>query len=365
MISIGPQRYVSAHGALQNLGDRLEPFGERALVVGNKTALERYEATIRSSLKEAMIGSSIEVSLGESCLPEIERIAEEGRKQESDMVVGLGAGKTLDVVKYAAQMLSQHCVTVPTVASSTASYTNQVYLYSEDGEFLKRESLDTCPDLMLMDYAICGLADPRHLIAGMGTALAQTFPRKLTRSELEVSQPRNIAFDLSRSLRDGLFERGADALEAVERGEVTRDLEAVLDMNVLHAGLIAMLGGRHFRAELAQFLALHLQKYTAGEVLFGEVAAFGLLVQELLRSGDESSLEPLADFYLEIGLPVTYDDLGLPSNQRDTILTDAVEKSLDLYYDVQQDDRSRRSVEEVVELLNRVDRKGMLHRQSG
>lgn len=364
MISPGPHRYVSSEGALQSLGEHLENYGERALIVGNKTALERYESTIRSSLKDVMIGSSFEVCLGECCLPEIERVAEEAREENSDMIVGVGTGRTMDVVKYASSMVSQACVTVPTVAGSAASYTDQVYLYTEDGEFLKREGLETCPELLLLDYAICGHADESHLVAGMGSSLAQTFPRKLTREELEVNHPRQMAYDLSRTLRDGLFDRGESALQAVTNGEITRDLETVLDMNVLHAGMIAMLGGRYFRAELAQYLAFHLLKYTSSEVLFGHVASFGLLVQELLRTGQKSNLEELIDFYGSVGLPMTFEELGLPDNQRESILGDAAEATVGVYHEGRNQDETL-EVGELVSMISRVDELGRAVRQSG
>ncbi|MFB6347515.1 MAG: iron-containing alcohol dehydrogenase [bacterium] len=325
MLKIAPHRYQSSSGALQTLGEYLEPLGERALVVANKTALERFEDVIRSSLKESMIGVSFEICLGECCLPEVERLSEEAEKEDADMIVGVGAGKTLDVAKYTAQHTESRMITIPSAASSNAAFTNLVYLYNDDGDFLEVEELETAPDLTLVDYKVNGLAPSRHLRAGMGVALATSYDFDLSRDQLDRHQPSNMAFKLAQNLSESLFEIGQQALEDVKKGEVTGRVESVIEMNILQAGLISSLGGISFRSKFAHCLTNQLNPYTQEDVLYGEVIAFALIVQQFMRDKQPQEFTNLLRYYRDVGLPLTMDSIGLPEHQRDSILEDAFE----------------------------------------
>lgn len=367
MFRIAPHRYLSAAGALQDLGEAVEPLGERAMVVANKTALERFEDVIRSSLKESMIGVGFEVCLGECCLPEVERLADEAEKDNADMIIGVGASNTLDVAKFTAHQLDSNLVTLPSVASSYAAFTNLVYLYSEDGEFLEVKELETSPDLTIVDYKVVGLAPSRYLRAGMGVAIATSYDIGISREELELHQPSKISFELSRHLRESLFESGPKALKDVKKGEVTGRVESVIEMNVLEAGLISSLGGVTFRSMIAHQLARQLYPYSSEDILYGEVVSFTLIVQQLFRGQTPSSLKDLMNFYREVELPLTLDSIGLPENQHESILDDALDSVIDhlenwdLPFEVtherlteavyQADDLGKRVIQSGVEIL--------------
>lgn len=364
MFQLAPHRYRSASGALQGLGESLEPLGERALVVANKTALERFEDVVRSSLKESMIGVSFEVCLGQCCLPEVERLADEAEKDDADMIVGIGAGTTLDVSKYTARQLGCELVTIPSVASSYAAFSNLVYLYSEDGEFLEVKELETAPDLTLVDYKVVGLAPSRHMRAGMGVALATSYDFDVSREEIEHDQPSKMSYQLANHLRECLFETGAKALDDVKKGEVTGRVESVIEMNILQAGLISSLGGVDFRSMVAHQLARQLYPYVEEDVLYGDVVAFGLIVQQIFRGQEPGTMEDLFDFYRSVELPLTLDSLGLPENQHESILGDALEsvmdhlRNWDLALEVSED-RLAEAIETADDLGQRVIQSGV------
>ena len=325
MLNIGPQRYISAKGALQELGEHLEPLGERALVIGGKTPLERFEDVVRSSLKEAMIGVSVEVCLGECCLPEIERLIDKVESEKADIVIGMGGVKTVDTAKYVGELAETTVVTVPTVASTCAGYTDVVYVFNEDGEFIKQEQLASCPDLLLLDYKITGLAPSRFLAAGMANSFAIACGVGLSREDLKSSQTRKIAYELSRSLESDLKQRGAAAIADVKKGEITGVIESAIEINVLEAGLISCLGGRAFNMSLAHHLAHQLHRFCGPEVISGELVGFGTLVMEHLKGEDGEQLEELYEFYREINIPLTLEELQLPANQKENILEEAAE----------------------------------------
>jgi glycerol dehydrogenase len=364
VLQIAPHRYHSASGALQSLGESLEPLGERAFIIANKTALERFEDVVRGSLKESMIGVNFEICLGQCCLPEVERLSDEADKDDADIIVGVGGGKTLDVAKYTAQKLDCKLVTIPSVASSHAAFSNLVYLYSEDGDFLEVKELETAPDLTVVDYKIVGLAPSRHIRAGLGIALATSSEFNVSREELENHQPTKIAYNLASHLRQSLYETGERALEDVKKGEVTGQVESLIEMIILESGLISSLGGMNFRSMIAHNLARQLYPYSGDDVLYGEVAAYGLLVQQLFQGEQPGELTELLGFYQETELPLTLDSLGLPENQHSSILDDALDSVIqhlddwDLAFEVSRE-RLMDAIEEADSLGKRVIQSGV------
>lgn len=363
MLQIAPHRYQSASGSLQQIGETLGSLGERALVIGNKTALDRFEDVIRKSLKDSMIGVSVDVCLGRCCLPEIERLVDEVEEESADIIIGVGAGNTLDVSKYVAQRSGTALVTVPTVASSCAAFTNIVYLSNEDGEFIKEERLEVCPDLVIVDYKIVGRAESPYLIAGMGTALASWYEVNLSRGELTENQPWQIAYQLADHMCEKLLDRGEQAIEDVRKGEITSSVEAVIEMNIMQTGLIRTLGGIAFQALLSHHLAHSLYVYTGEDVLFGDVVAYGVLVQEDLRGASANSYSELVEFFKSVDLPLTLDSLSLPENQREKILTDASESVLNRLKQYPVDLKA--TPEQLVESMWNIDEIGKSVIQSG
>ncbi|MFP4687498.1 MAG: iron-containing alcohol dehydrogenase family protein, partial [bacterium] len=328
MLQIAPHRYQSAPGALQDIGKNLEQLGERALVIANKTVIERFEDVVRKSLKDSMIGFSFDVCLGECCLPEIERLVSIAEKQESDMIIGMGGGKTLDVAKYVAQLAGCKLITVPTVVSSCAAFTNVVHLYNEDGEFIKEEELDNSPDLLILDYKIAGLAPSRHFAAGMSLAFAATsgeFSRGDSK-DLLTSYPSRIALELAGHVRREVFERGKSAFSDVKKGELTAAIEEATEIIILETGLIHCLGGGAFRNSPGRLFAHFIHPYIDDNVLFGELVGLGTIIERNLYSSSVEELKDIYRFYRDIEIPLTLSQLGVPENQRGKIFSTVIEQ---------------------------------------
>ncbi len=200
-----------------------------------------------------------------------------------------------------------------------------------------------------MDYKIVGRADSRYLVAGMGVALASWYEFNLSREELEHNRPRQIAYELAGQSRELILDRGKEAVQDVKKGEMSSAIESVIEVNILEAGLIRTLGGTSFQALISHYVAQELIPYTDQETLFGDVVAFGVIIQEMLGGAQVNSFRELLDFYKDVELPLTLDSLGLPKNQRDTILVDATESIAERLTDQPvQFDRDSDSLEEAI-----------------
>ncbi len=325
MLRISPRRYIADQGIVKKLGSPLESLGERALVIADKSVLERFEEVVRGALKESMIGVSFEVCLGKCCLPEVERLVEEVKKEKAGIVVGMGGGTTVDVAKYVGQMSDCKVVTVPTVASSCAAFTNIVHLYSDDGDFIEEVFLEQCPDLLVLDHKVAGLASSNYLAAGMAVAYGVTLENG-QKPELRSEQ---IAGELSTDLCDFLRENVRSVIADVKKGEVTTRLKNAVETVILEAGLVHTLWGENRPVPLVHQFVHQLHPFVGEEVIFGEVMGFAMIVCKVLRSADIAELKPIFGFCRDLSLPLHLEALGLSVNQKDTIIKDVAEAALE------------------------------------
>ncbi|MDA0865898.1 MAG: iron-containing alcohol dehydrogenase family protein [Cyanobacteria bacterium] len=299
-------------GLLADLGPVLARFGRRPLLVGGDQTL----ALAASWLSPALQGldatqASYETDCSEAAILRIQAAIHD---HQADVIVGIGGGKALDLAKLLAFQRRLPVVTIPTSGATCAAWTALSNVYSDRGAFAYDVSLDRCPDLLVLDYDLIATAPRRTLVAGIGDALAKWYEASVSSGS---SQQTLIisAVQQARVLRDLLFQRAPAAL-AEPGGETWRE---VVDATVLMAGMMGGLGGAQCRTVAAHAVHNGLTHLAASHgTLHGEKVAYGILVQlrlEEMGPGNTSlgttARQQLLQFYDQIGLPTTLDDLGL------------------------------------------------------
>lgn len=169
-----PGRYVQGFRATARLGEELKRLGRKAFLVSDPFALDELLPRFRDDL-EAALPCHVERFGGESSGEEIERLAARVREVGTDVVVGLGGGKTLDTAKAVAHEVGQPVAIVPTIASTDAPCSALSVIYTPEGAFERYLFLPRNPELVLVDTEIIVQAPVRFLVAGMGDALSTYF----------------------------------------------------------------------------------------------------------------------------------------------------------------------------------------------
>ncbi|WP_191969712.1 iron-containing alcohol dehydrogenase [Neorhizobium galegae] len=107
-----------------------------------------------------------------------------------------------------------------------------------------------------------------------------------------------------------LLEHGPGAMRVAGTGEVTPDLEAVVEA-ILWLSAVAF---ENTGLSIAHAVATELGAIepVRKHSLHGEHAAYGTLVQAMAEGRPEDELTTLFDFYDEIGMPRRLVDLGMP-----------------------------------------------------
>jgi glycerol dehydrogenase len=167
--------------------------------------------------------------------------------------------------------------------------------------------------LLILDYSLIRTASQRTLVAGIGDAIAKWYEASVS-SGNSTATLTIAAVQQARVLRDILFQKSAAALQNPD----SEDWREVVDATVLLAGVIGGLGGANCRTVAAHAVHNGLTHIPAAHAaLHGEKVAYGILVQlrlEEMVQGNQlaaSARQQLLQFYTEIGLPQTLEDLGL------------------------------------------------------
>ena len=199
----------------------------------------------------------------------------------------------------------------PTIASTDAPCSALSVIYTDEGVFEKYLFLPANPNLVMMDTEIIAKSPVRLTVAGMGDALATYFEaRACQRSEATSCAGGNTtgaAMALAELCFDTLMEEGVKAKIALEAGVCTPAVEKIIEANTLLSGIgfeSAGLAGAH---------AIHNGLTVLEEchhMYHGEKVAFGTLAQLVLENVPHEELEEIIMWCIEVGLPVTLEELG-------------------------------------------------------
>lgn len=319
---IGPRKYVQGRGVIVSIGRYVADLGKDALVLADETVWGLAGDKVETSFKEADVRLIRESFQGECSHREIDRVAEAARKENADVVVGIGGGKTLDAAKAVGHQTGTPWVTVPTVASTDAPTSALSVVYTDDGVFQEYVFFPHNPDLVLVDTELAANAPYRFLVSGMGDALATWVEARATaearKSTMAGGTPTMAALALAKLCWDTLLSYGFSARYAAERHVVTPALEKVVEANTLLSGLGFESGG------LAAAHAVHNGLTALPQThhfMHGEKVNFGTLTQFALEDRTTKEINEFVAFCMSVGLPTTLEDLDLGNAGKDELLT--------------------------------------------
>lgn len=318
-----PGKYIQGQGVLKDLGEETGKIAKKPLVISDEMVWSITEETITKSFKDADIDFVYEEFNGEASETEIDRLTETAKKNDADVVVGVGGGKTLDTSKAISDNLSSPVVIVPTTASTDAPTSSLSVIYSEEGAFTGYRFYDKNPNLIVIDSGVVVNAPAKLFASGMSDAMATLVEASATLksngSNMVDGQPTLASAAIAEKCEETIFKHGEAAYSAASNGIVTPQVDAVIEANTLLSGLGFENGG------LAAAHAIH-NGFTSlsGDIhhlSHGEKVAYGTLVQLVLENTSDEKLQKFIDFYKGIGMPVTLKEMHL----EDTSFEDLVE----------------------------------------
>ncbi|NHB93047.1 glycerol dehydrogenase [Photorhabdus cinerea] len=312
-----PPKYIQGPDALLSIGKYTKTIADHVFVIIGNSAMKLVGDTVHNSLEEYDITSHFEVFGGECSRNEIQRLSGILKENECQAVIAIGGGKVQDTAKVVAYESKLPILIAPTISSTNAPTSALSVIYTDDGEYEDYLFFPTNPDIVLVDTALIAKAPTRFLVAGIGDSLATYFE---ARSCNTTHKPRMTGGGISRTAMalahlcyETLLEEGYKAKLAVDAGVSTPAVENVIEASIYLSGLGFENTG------IAAAHSVH-NGFTVLEechhMYHGEKVAFGVIVQLVLENSPNEELDTVLDFCVQVGLPVTLDQLGVKDGEK-------------------------------------------------
>jgi glycerol dehydrogenase len=312
-LAVSPAQVIRGENCLSQIKDAIARLGTSPLIVGGDRTLTLIQPYLQPTLEQQQLKFNYASYSPDCAESSLLKLKETVQQQKADFIIGVGGGKALDTAKLLAHQCQLPIVTIPTSAATCAAWTALSNIYSQTGAFQYDVALNHCPNLLILDYGLIRTAPKRTLLAGIGDAIAKWYEASISSGSSSATLT-IAAVQQARVLRDLLFQKSANALQNPD----SDDWREVVDASILLAGVIGGLGGANCRTVAAHAVHNGLTHIPAAHnALHGEKVAYGILVQlrlEEMIQGNQLSIsarQQLLQFYTEIGLPKTLEDLGL------------------------------------------------------
>lgn len=259
--------YIQKRELLDQLNDYLDGYVRPVLLV-DKFIYEKY----KNKLDEL------------NCPILFENIA-----YESDVVIGIGGGRTMDQAKKFAYDFDVDCILLPSSPATDAPCTN---LFVDENRYVECG----CVKKVLVDETILSSAPTRFLVSGIGDALSTYFESKYYNMPISMQV-------LSKTCLDTLLSYGVKAVNDQKDGLISNELTNVIEAIIYMSGTVYGNSG----SSITHNLTSGFSKFSNS--MHGELVAFFLLVQLYLEN--DPRIHELREFYKQIGLPCHLKDIGL------------------------------------------------------
>ncbi len=315
-----PEFYINEPDILKSSGEEIKKFGKKALIIGGKTALNVIGNEFFKSIEDANVEFEIEEFIGYPSENNIEKFLVQLKNINADIIIGIGGGKVLDLVKAIGERSGVIVITVPTIAATCAAWSALTIIYDDDGHYVSNMKLNNSPQLVLADTKILAEAPIRYLKAGIGDTIAkwyETYPYKFKHGN-DITL--KISMKISELALEMLEENSLRLVNETNLDYKSKYIDEVLDSIIMLAGLAGSIKGENVRPNLAHRIhnALTVIDDTH-ETIHGEKVSFGLIVQFILEEKPEKELENIVEFFNKLDLPITLQQLGIKTNVNEKI----------------------------------------------
>ena len=305
-----PLKYVQGRDALLQFKKEMGYMGKRWLFICSRSGYKASHEKIEVSFGSSDDYRRYEIFGGISSHSEINKMKKIVTEEHIDAVVGVGGGSAVDTAKATAYYTGRHVIIIPTVAATDAPCTGLSVIYNDDLFY------PTNPDAVMVDTKIIANAPVKFLVAGMGDALGTYFEgRASLRTEsasLEGTGITRAGMALAKLCYETLRQYGRQALEACRVHAVTPALESIVEANVYLSGV----GADNVNCAAPHSFYNGVTALGIKHADHGCCVAFGTLVQLVLEGASKEEFEEVQNFCLEVGLPVTLEELGVTTEDQ-------------------------------------------------
>jgi glycerol dehydrogenase len=299
-----PGRYVQGEGLIDSIGDWLNDYARRVLVLCDAGVRPLVHASLSASCHAHGIDCEWIEFGGELTAASVEALKRDASAYDFDAVVAIGGGKALDAGKALSHAASRPLVTVPTIASNDSPTSKNYVLYDERHQLAEVLHMPRSAMLVLVDTALLARAPRAFLVAGIGDAVSKYFEARQCMlaqgTNLFGARSSSAGYALARACYETIREHAETALNEPQTQGVTRSYDRLIEAVILMSGLGFESGGLSVAHAMTRGLSRIESKRPAPH---GHQVAYGLLVQLHLERQPDAFIDDIATFLARIGLP--------------------------------------------------------------
>ncbi|MFL2133863.1 iron-containing alcohol dehydrogenase family protein [Desemzia sp. FAM 24101] len=314
VVRTGPQEYECKVGVLDSLTNKLKVRGIRkAVVIHGTTSWEKARLYLADLLE-----SSIELEFvafnGECTYEEVERIVTFAEQIKAEAIIGVGGGKLMDTVKYAAAKSPRaESILIPTLASNCAPWTPLSVMYTVDGVCLGFDLHTKQVGALLIEPNLVLDSPVNYFVAGVADTLAKWYESDVILSQTEHQTNAFLLMARAAALncKNNIVQYGQQAVADIQAQSLTTAFIQVAETIIAVSGLVGGLGDGYARTTIGHTIHDKITVFPETHAfLHGEKVAYGILVQ-LAFEGKWTEIDQLSAFYDGLHLPKSLADLQL------------------------------------------------------
>lgn len=316
----GCGRYRQERGLISKAGEEIKRFGKKAFITGGKTALSIAADRLCASLKENRVEYYVYEYNGHCSHGGADAAAEILKSEGCDTAVGVGGGKIMDFAQLTACKANVPVINIPTSSATCAAYTTLSVLYDDSGKTVGNfyQELETAA--VLVDTEIMAKQPKRLLVSGYLDAVAKYIEMKNGRTDIDTAHMNMDVYTagvLAKHTYDNLNALLPKALEALEEGQATEELEKFIYLAIPITGIISGISKGFGQSALAHELYYCVRTLFTKEALsylHGEVVGIGLLAQSIYNCRKDET-QALEKIMREHEAPVRLSETGIENTE--------------------------------------------------
>ncbi|MBQ4248628.1 MAG: iron-containing alcohol dehydrogenase [Clostridia bacterium] len=240
----------------------------------------------------------------------IAKVAERAKEMKADVLIGIGGGKALDMVRGAHHIMGAKVALCPTVAASNAAATTLNVVYNDEGsQIVEAGIMEYHPNLLLADTSLLIQAPPHMLVAGIGDCIGSALETDVaTMEHARRHKVLDISYWSNELTKQIFYEHGYAAVKAAEAHELNFSFESVI-AQIVH------INGPQWgiqNTDFAHILDNALLCFPSiRKMLHGYVIGYACVPLLVYRDAPLEEMYKYVDFAKSIGLPVTLEEIGL------------------------------------------------------
>ena len=282
----------------------------------------KYKASIDSAREYDAMNIEINYSFvdieGKQCsMSNINELLNVAKERGADVIIGIGGGKCLDLVRGISHFMPIRVVLCPTSHATNASGSGITMVYNDEGVIVDKWIMPVLPELVIVDLSIIINAPYHMLSAGIGDGIASNRESLALYKAMGLRDmvPDTVWYTGEATIRT-LIENGRDAIQAAKDKVLNHAFISVLPCILNACGSL-----RSIRSDFIPHLIdeVLLQFEGSNSLMHGHRVGYAVIPEMVFESEPLPVIYEYIDFCLDIGIPVDFTDLKIPDISYDEL----------------------------------------------